>query len=106
VLKVVFVARKRPDLSVQQFAEYWTTTHADLVQRIPGVCRYVISLPIGRTGPERDFDGVAEVGYESMDALRAAADAPETAAVLADEPNLFDVARCVRMVTGETRVVG
>jgi uncharacterized protein (TIGR02118 family) len=105
MIKVIFAAHRRSDLTREEFAEYWTTTHADLARSIPGVRRYVINLALGRTG-EGTYDGVAEVAYDSIDDLKAAGRSAEAAAVLADEPNLFDVEACVRVIASEHVIVG
>jgi uncharacterized protein (TIGR02118 family) len=107
VIKIVFAARRRQGISLQEFADYWTDVHANLARRIPGVQRYVINVTQPRGSEEGPaFDGVAEIAYATKDDLKAAAASPEAAAVLADEANLFDLASCVRLLVREHVIVG
>ncbi|MCW2496728.1 EthD family reductase [Jatrophihabitans sp.] len=105
MIKVIFAAHRRTDMTREEFVEYWTTTHADLARAIPGVRRYVVNITIGRSA-DAQYDGVAEVAYDSIDDLKVAARSAQAAAVIADEPNLFDLDNCVRLVASERLVVG
>jgi hypothetical protein len=81
MLKVMFCLKRLPHLSVQEFQRCWCEIHAPLVWKHRGalkVTRYVQlhtqhgpvaeKLRHFRGSPE-PFDGVAEVWYESADAL-------------------------------------
>ena len=106
MIKLMFAARRRPGMSPEDFADYWTNVHAELARVIPGVTRYVINIAAShRSADERPFDGFAEISYASRDDLRAAGGSPEAQAVLADEANLFDPASVVRMLVIEHVIV-
>ncbi len=63
-----FLVRK-DGMSHDEFLDHWANTHVPLAREIPGVVRYARVVP---TDPERaEFDGVAELYFESLDALRA-----------------------------------
>ena len=91
--KMIFGAKRKAGMSREDFGRYWTTTHADLGKQVPGIVRYVVSLApdLSGSGREMAYDGFAEVWFDSLEAMRAAASTPEQATVLADEPNLFDL---------------
>jgi hypothetical protein len=36
--------RKKPGLTHEQFVAHWTTVHADMAKRLPGLRRYVINV--------------------------------------------------------------
>jgi uncharacterized protein (TIGR02118 family) len=93
-MKMVFGAKRRPGMSREEFARYWTTEHAAIAMRVPGIKRYVINIApdLSGSGQEMPYDGFAEAWFESLDAMRTAAASSETAAVLEDEKNLFDLA--------------
>ncbi len=58
---------KRPDnMSIEEFRQWWLEEHANLVKRFPGLKRYAINLS---TSGDQRFDGVAEVWFESKEAL-------------------------------------
>lgn len=91
--KMVAFLKKRPDLSVEAFQNHWNTVHGKLGRAVPGARRYVQCHPVltsyanGRTPL---WDGIAEVWFDSDDAMRSNADTPQFKAVLADEPNFLD----------------
>lgn len=63
-----FLVRKE-GTSHEEFLDHWATEHVPLAREIPGVVRYVRVVP---TDPEHaEFDGIAELYFESLDALRA-----------------------------------
>lgn len=58
------------DLSYDEFVDHWQTVHTPIASEIEGVVRYTTVLP---TDPENaEFDGVAELYFESLDELHAA----------------------------------
>jgi uncharacterized protein (TIGR02118 family) len=103
VYKMIFGAKRRQGMSREEFGQYWTTTHAQLAMRVPGMARYVINLApdLSGSGREQAYDGFAEVWFESEEAMRASARTAEIRAVLADEPNLFDVATRFSVIVRE-----
>jgi uncharacterized protein (TIGR02118 family) len=63
-----FLVRKE-GMSHEDFLDHWANEHVPLAREIPGVVRYARVVP---TDPENaEFDGVAELYFESLDALRA-----------------------------------
>ncbi|MGE0680336.1 MAG: EthD domain-containing protein [Candidatus Binatia bacterium] len=102
VKNVVFFKRK-PGMSVEDFQNYWRTTHAGIVTKMPGIRRYVQShtLLSGYRKGEPAYDGVAELWFENTDAMRALAPTAEYAAVMADEQNFIDSSRKGSIITDE-----
>ena len=88
-------------MSVDAFHSYWLNTHADLMMRVPGLQRYIISLPADTHDRVPAYDGFAEVAYENAEAMRSAMATAAARAMLDDEINLFDVTRSVREVVTE-----
>jgi len=89
LIKQATFFKRRPDLAPAAFHDYWRNRHPEFVCRIPGLRRYVQNHAITDDGP---FDGIAEVWFEDMDAMRANAGRPELEAVRADEANFLDTA--------------
>jgi len=104
MIKVMYAARRRADMSFDEFRAYWLTTHADLMMKVPELQRYVISIAHDSEaggGDQRPFDGFAEVAYADEEAMRRAMESPEAEAMLADEVNLFDTSSSVRLVVDD-----
>ena len=121
MIKLVFCLRKRDDLTREEFQTYWRERHAPLVQsyaEVLGIRRYVqvhsiddaISLAVAgaRNSPE-PFDGVAELWFDSLDALGVAgsSDAGRAAgqALLEDERRFIDLERSPLLLADEHVIV-
>lgn len=89
MLKQVTIFKKRPDLSVDAFEAHWRTRHAEVVCELPGLKRYVQNHTGGEGGDR--VDGIAEVWFDDIDAMRANAGHPALDAIRADERNFIDV---------------
>jgi uncharacterized protein (TIGR02118 family) len=90
--KMVAFATRRPDLSVEAFQTHWDSVHGKLGRAVPGGRRYVQSHPLPSSytnGRKPLWDGVAEIWFDSEDAMGSMAQTPEYKAVLADEPNFL-----------------
>jgi len=101
ITRVSFV-RRAPGLTHAQFADHWTTVHAPLArQHHPGICRYVQNVVVETLTPGApDVDGIAELGFASLDDLRARMyDSPAgQAAITADVGTFIDVPAGWRML--------
>ncbi|MBR9834625.1 MAG: EthD domain-containing protein [Alphaproteobacteria bacterium] len=109
MLKLTFCLHRLPELSRDDFQTYWRETHAPLVARHArtlGIVRYVQThaethdfnqtIRASRGAPDM-YDGIAEIYFESWEALFAASENPgnaEAAAELLDDERKFiDLAR-------------
>ena len=92
MVKALSFFRRKPGMSVEDFQVYWRTKHAEVVQKLPGVRRYVQSHTIlsGYRKGQPVYDGIAEVWFDDTRAMRALAGTPAYAAVHADEANFID----------------
>ena len=99
--------KRRPGLSVDAFRTYWQTTHGGLALHLPGLRQYV-QHPTEDSGYRRHepvYDGVAETTWSDLDELRRLRGCAELNRVLADEPNLMDMASRDEIVTAADVVV-
>ncbi|NIS35880.1 MAG: EthD family reductase [Actinobacteria bacterium] len=65
--KHVALLVRKPELSHEAFVDYWQTNHTPIAREIEGVVRYTTVLPVDPEAAE--FDGIAELGFEDLDAL-------------------------------------
>jgi uncharacterized protein (TIGR02118 family) len=92
VIKLVYCFRKKSSMTDVEFREYWRNVHGPIGVRIPGLRRLVQSPCIKVAGDkhEPDFDGMAELWFDSREALLAARSSAEWKAVTEDEVNFIN----------------
>ena len=78
MIKLVALVRRRPDLSVDDFRDYWLGIHAPLAAAIPGMRGYRINLA-GDPGaqPPAPYDGSAEIWFDDRRAMETGLTSPE-----------------------------
>ena len=105
--KMIFGAKRKAGMSREDFAAYWLGPHAARARKVPGIARYVINLApdLSGSGREMAYDGFAEAWFATEEDMRASARSPEIRAVLADEPNLFDIATRFSVIVQENVII-
>jgi hypothetical protein len=119
-MKVIYCLRRLPELTPEEFRQHWLEVHGPLVrahQQALRIVRYVQvhtdygpfleKLRAFRGSPE-PYDGVAEIWYQSREALetlgRDPAGREASRKLLEDERRFVDSARSP-IWTGEERVI-
>jgi uncharacterized protein (TIGR02118 family) len=109
VIKLMFCVHRRTDMAEAEFHRYWQDEHGPLVTSLApvlGIRKYVQvhttpgpvndALAASRGAPA-PFDGVAELWFDSVDALIAATSSAEGASagevLLTDERRFIDHSR-------------
>jgi uncharacterized protein (TIGR02118 family) len=107
-IKMIFGAKRKAGMSREDFGKYWTTQHASIAMKVPGIKRYVINLApdLSGSGAEQTYDGFAEAWFDSLDDMRAASHSAAIKAVLEDEKNLFDLSTRFTVVVEEHVMIG
>lgn len=121
MIKLSFCLRRLPHLSREEFQAYWRETHAPLVAKHAetlGILRYVQvhtghealngAMQGSRGGPDA-YDGVAELWFESEEAMAANTSEAAAAAgreLLEDEQKFIDLANSPLWFGDEHVVVG
>ena len=103
MVKLVVYFKRRAGMEVEPFQEYWRTRHAEVVRGLPGIRRYAQShtLLAGYRRGEPAFDGIAEVWFEDVDAIRALDGTDALRAVQEDEARFIDRSTMRTLVTDE-----
>ena len=123
MIRISYLMRRLPHLSLEEFQTYWSEQHpqsapADAFPTL-GVKRYVQVLPIEsdarnlvigpRTGLVEPFDGIAELWVESVDALErdwSTEKAREYIEIFfKDEQNFIDWSQSTILVSNENVVM-
>lgn len=70
-----------------EFRRYYESTHAPLAQKMPGLKGFRWSFDVGGLMADSPYFCIAELDFESLDALQAALASPEGQATAGDIPN-------------------
>lgn len=122
MIKITFCLRRKAGMSAKAFHDYWLNSHGPLVASLQpalGMRRYVQTHAIvtpydqpireNRGAPE-PFDGIAELWWESLEALAAGFATPEGRragrTLLEDERKFIDLARSPLWFNREHVIVG
>jgi uncharacterized protein (TIGR02118 family) len=117
MIKLVFVIRRREELPAEEFHRYWLEEHGPLARRLLeplGARRYVqthtLDTDLNRAfaasrGTAEAYDGLAEVWWDSLDALAAISSSEEgrraTETLTEDEARFIDFERSSLFMTEE-----
>ena len=106
MIKLVYCISKKAGLTDDEFFRYWEDVHGPIGARIPGLRKLVQSRRLTLPGDKRrpDYDCVAELWFDDLEALLAARQSPEWEASTADEANFIDHDRVAYFVS-EERVI-
>lgn len=100
MIKLVNLVVRKPEYTHDAFVERWTGSHADIAKELPGLQKYATSLP---TDPERsEYDGIVELYFEDMAALKAAFDSETGERVNEDAAEFIDMERGPTLYVEET----
>jgi len=79
MVKNINMLYRKPELTHEEFLKHWREVHAPLARNVPGIARYVLCPVIPQPNRPNDpgVDGVAEVWFESTEAMQNFSTNPE-----------------------------
>ena len=117
MIKFVMCITRHPDMTRDEFKDYWMNKHGPFFMENAGTMRakkYVQSHTLDTAlneglrssrGMQPEYDGVAEVWFESEEELMQAMSSPEgqklSAALLEDEGNFIDHSKSSAFIVKE-----
>ncbi len=117
MIKFVMCITRHPDLSREQFRDYWLNSHGPFFMQNAATMRakkyvqsHTLDSPLNAglresRGMLAEYDGVAEVWFDSEQELMAGMSSPEGqqlgAALLEDEGNFIDHAKSTAFIVEE-----
>jgi uncharacterized protein (TIGR02118 family) len=90
MIKSISLLARKEGLTHEEFVRHWVEVHAPLAHGVPGLRRYVQSHILAeRTRPdiptmEVEMDGIAELWYDDLEAMKRANASPQAKALHAD----------------------
>jgi uncharacterized protein (TIGR02118 family) len=71
-MRLFILIRRDPSESHREFLDWWSGTHAELARHMPGLRRYVLHDVVKGFEKDVEWDGLAELEFDSEDSARAA----------------------------------
>jgi uncharacterized protein (TIGR02118 family) len=106
MIKVVYCIGKKAGLSDEEFFRYWKDVHGPIGARIPGLRKLVQSHRRSVPGDKAsDYDGMAELWFDDIEALQAARQSTEWEASSKDEENFIDHTKVAYFVSEEHGII-
>ncbi len=123
MLKLIMCVKRLPHLTREEFDDHWRTRHAPLVARyagLLGIRKYIQTLPYDDLSAQRalekgrgtavvDFDGCAELWWDSMEAHLAARKTTEGLSALQilieDERRFVDLSASQLWYSSERQII-
>lgn len=69
MIKQIFLVKRKPGLSFEEYKKYYLEHHAPLVKKTaPDILKYVVNFALQR-GKETPFDSVGEIYWENFETI-------------------------------------
>lgn len=105
MVKVMIFLKKKPGFTDDEFVEHWHKKHGPLAMKVlPGLRKYVQNHLVKLPGVKYEADGIAELWFDDMDAIKKFMEWRETDAakeVRDDEDRYLDKSKLVRFIVEE-----
>jgi uncharacterized protein (TIGR02118 family) len=113
MIVLIICARRKPELSREEFEDYWKNKHSPLVQSVPEFMKYVrkyvhFYLADGADsepamlGDVSDYDAVGQLWFDDHESMAAAYAEPEYLRLIKpDEEKFIDRDGCLSFVANE-----
>jgi uncharacterized protein (TIGR02118 family) len=107
MVKLVYCVTKKAGLTDDEFFRYWEKAHGPIGARIPGLRKLVQSHRLTVSGDKHrpDYDGMAELWFDDVEALLAARQSPEWKSSSEDEVNFIDHSKVAYFVSEERTIL-
>jgi uncharacterized protein (TIGR02118 family) len=105
--KAIWQLKRKPGMKLDEFWRYWIEVHGPLGRELPGVRRYIQSHLIDEAYlyAEPRHDGVAQLWFDGVEALRAAFDSPGGRRLVADGANFVEASVTRHFIAQEYVVI-
>ena len=100
---VVFLVKKKADMTRDEFARFWIEDHTPFTAKVGGIGSYrVYPFHDGQAGP---FDGAAVISFDDKESCDRALASPEFEAALSDAVNFQTIDETISFTANEYRIV-
>ena len=112
MIKLIVAVKRKADMDIQNFHDYWRDTHANLIKTTPICLKYIRKYVQCHTVSEEynvgevSYDGTAELWFDSMEDKDRFFQAPEyLEKIRPDELKFLDLTKTTFFVTYEEQII-
>lgn len=103
--KVMFVIRRRPDVSRERCLAEWSgERHVSVLKALPGLTRWRQNHVTRHSG-DSICDGIGELWFDDDEALAAALDSPQMRAAVEDASSFLDMDQTGMIIVDEKTII-
>jgi uncharacterized protein (TIGR02118 family) len=97
--KAVFGLNRQEGVDIEEFERHWREDHSPIAAETPGLRKYTISIAHDPEGSR--YDGLAQLYFDSEEALEAAMNSEELGEAAADLANFADTEDVLQLTLEE-----
>jgi uncharacterized protein (TIGR02118 family) len=101
MIKRVSLVKRKPGMSIEAFHAHWLGPHMEIVRQMRNL-RGLRFNPVVEAGPDREWDGIGELWFDSIEDARAAFEAEPIKGLLGKDRATFLGGNQVYFVTERT----
>ncbi len=108
MVKLIILVKKKKEMNLDEFHEYWRNNHGSLYKTMPTLKKYVRKYNQCHTLPEAyqrnaaPYDGIAELWFDNYESIDQFLEDPEYLSIVrSDEKKFCDFENMVFFVTSE-----
>tara|TARA_R110000772_G_scaffold35451_2_gene85418 strand:- start:18 stop:335 length:318 start_codon:yes stop_codon:yes gene_type:complete len=105
MFKIIFLVKKRSDMSRKAYQAYSTNTHGPLTCGLPGLKKYVINYAQPSDSGDPLFDGMVELWFDNLSDFERALASDQGQKALADQQNFLDTSQTRMLPVEEIALV-
>jgi len=84
MVKMMSIVKRPEGKNLRELRKWWVEEHTKLSTKIPGIRRYVINIVADEAEGMSEIDGINELYFDDMAAVKKALDSPEFAEAMKD----------------------
>jgi uncharacterized protein (TIGR02118 family) len=107
MVKVIGLVKKRPDMTHEQFRDYWLNTHSRLEKeslRVNPIRRIVANFFTENLVDQAPFDGMVELYFDDIDQMRKQWSSGHDDVMKNDEANFCDPSYRILFLVDEVEI--
>jgi len=105
MFNVMFLVKKKKDMTQEEFEKYWIIDHTPLTAKVDGIRAYKCWAVTGYDDAPPPYEGIGLISFDDEAAWRTASASPEFQAALQDAFNFQTTEETLAFYTREHTII-